>query len=113
MNRKGQALVEFIIVLPVLIFILLAIIDFGTLSFNKNKLENIITDVSSMYKNNESIEDINKFLNKNDKDIKLEITNEDKYTNIKLYKSYDYITPGMDKIFKNKSIVVERTVYNE
>ena len=59
MNRKGQALVEFIIVLPVLIFILLAIIDFGTLSFNKNKLENIITDVSSMYKNNESIEDIN------------------------------------------------------
>ena len=113
MSKKGQALVEFIIVLPVLLFILLAIIDYGNLSYNKNKLENIMTDVSNMYRNNESEIEINDFIKKNDKDTKMDIIFEDKYINIKLSKPYDYITPGFDSIFKTKEIVVERTVYNE
>ena len=32
MNKKGQALVEFILILPILIFILLAIVDIGKLN---------------------------------------------------------------------------------
>lgn len=113
MNKKGQALVEFIIILPILIFILLAIIDYGTISYTKNKLENIIGDVSSMYKNNETDEEVNRFLNNNDKDLKIDISREDKYINVKLYKTYDYITPGLNKIFKSDEISVERTIYYE
>lgn len=112
MNKKGQALVEFIIILPVMIFVLLAIVDLGIMSYNKNRLENIITDVDKMYKNSETNEEINKFINKNDKDIKYNLENDDKYIKIKLEKKYKFITPGLDKII-SPNIIVERTIYNE
>ena len=113
MNKKGQALVEFIIIIPILVFILLAIIDYVNLSYNKSKLENIIVDVGNMCKNNESEVEINNFIKSNDKDTNLEVKYEDKYIYIKLTKPFSYITPGMDNIFKTKSIVVERKIYNE
>lgn len=113
MNKKGQALVEFIIVLPIMIFVLLAIVDLGIVSYNKNKLENIISDVGAMYKNNETEEEINKFIKDNDKDINYTINNNDKYINIKLEKKYNSITPGIDKLFRISNIVVERKIYNE
>ena len=113
MNKKGQALVEFIIILPVLILILFAIIDYGMLSYNRNRMENMINDISKMYSNNESIEEINKFIKSNDKSININIINDDEYIDIKLSKEYEYITPGLDKIFNNKNIEVERKIYSE
>jgi len=113
MNKRGQALVEFIIILPILIFIMLAIIDYGTISYNKSKIENIVTDVSSMFKNNETEEEINKFINNNDKLLKLDVKYEEKYIDIKIYKEYDYITPGLNKIFKSNEISIERKIYYE
>ena len=113
MNKRGQALVEFIIILPILIFILFAIIDYGMISYNRNRMENIISDINKMYLNNENNEEIENFIKSNDKMLKLELNKEDKYINIKLYKEYDYVTPGLNKIFNNKNIEVERNIYNE
>lgn len=113
MNKKGQALVEFIIILPIMIFVLLVIVDFGIMSYNKNRLENMIDDVSKMYKNNETTEEINKFIKDNDKDITYQINNKEKYITIKLSKKYKSITPGIDKMFKISNIDVEREIYNE
>ena len=113
MNKKGQALVEFIIILPILIFILFAIIDFGLISYNRNKMENLITDISKMYSNNESVEEIESFISSNDKDISVSFKNEEKYVNIILDKKYDYITPGLNKIFNTSDIKIERKIYNE
>lgn len=112
-SKKGQALVEFIIILPILIFILLAVIDYGMISYTKSKIENIINDVGSMYKNNETDEEINKFIISNDKSLKIDVNKEDKYYNIKLYKKYDYITPGLNKLFNINEISVERKIYYE
>ena len=39
MNKKGQALVEFVLVLPILIFIVMAFIDVGRLMIMKNHLD--------------------------------------------------------------------------
>ena len=113
MNKKGQALVEFIIIVPILLFILFAIIDYGMISYSRNKMENIINDISKMYDNNETDEEINNFIKSNDKNMHEKIEKEDKYINIKLEKTYDYITPGLNKIFKNNNILVERKIYNE
>jgi len=113
MNKKGQALVEFIIILPIIIFILLAIIDYGTISHMKSKLENIISDISSMIKNNETDEEIINFVNENDKTLIVDINKEEKYIYLKLYKKYDYITPGLNKIFKTEGIELERKIYYE
>ena len=71
-----------------MIFVLLAIVDFGIMSYNKNRLENIIDDVSKMYKNNETTEEIIKFIKDNDKDISYQINNKEKYITIKLSKKY-------------------------
>ena len=46
MNRKGQALVEFVLILPVFIFLLFAVYDFGMIFNTKNKLENDSTDIA-------------------------------------------------------------------
>lgn len=113
MNKKGQALVEFIIILPILIFILLAVIDYGMISYNKSKMENIITDISSMLKNNEPEDEINRFVSLNDNDMKLNINYEDKYIKLMLSKKYDYLTPGLNKIFKVEEVSAERKIYHE
>ena len=112
-DKKGQALIEFIIILPIFIFMLFAVIDFGIISYNRNKLENIITDVGNMYKNNESNNEINNFINKNDDNTTVEFEEDGKYFKIILSKKYDFITPGLSSIIKNFKIDVERTLYNE
>ena len=53
MNKKGQALVEFILILPVLIFILLAIFDVGMLFMSKYDLNNNLDTVADFYMNGE------------------------------------------------------------
>ena len=45
MNQKGQALIEFILVLPILIFILLFIVDMGRLMVMKTHLESVLASV--------------------------------------------------------------------
>lgn len=113
LNKRGQALVEFIIILPIFIFITFMVIDYGNIGYNKNKIENIMNDVESMYKNNESVEEIQTFLNKNDNNLKFEYKENDKYSEIIVSKKYDFITPGMSKLMNNFTIKVERTIYNE
>ena len=112
-NKKGQALVEFIIILPILLFIVLIVIDFGIILSNKNRMESIMNDIELMYKNNETVETINNFVDKNIDDTYLEIKPNENYINILLDKNYDFITPGLSKIFgDNYKIKVERTMYN-
>lgn len=45
MNRKGQALIEFIIILPIFIMLMLAVFDYVRIYSEKNKLESIMEDV--------------------------------------------------------------------
>ncbi len=113
MNRKGQALVEFVIILPIILFLLFALIDFGMISFDRNRMENIVNDVIKMYKNQESKEEINSYVNNNIKDVNINIENVENYTNITLEKKYDFITPGLSKIIGSDfEINIERIVYN-
>ena len=65
MNRKGQALVEFVLILPVFILILFAIVDFGTILSKKNELENDSIDIVLLINNGTNIDEIkNKLSNK-------------------------------------------------
>ena len=51
MNNKGQALVEFVLILPVFLFLLLSIYDFGMMFNFKNELENDSSDIITLYNN--------------------------------------------------------------
>lgn len=115
MNRKGQALIEFILLLPVLVFILLCIIDFGIIFSKNNKLESIINDVVTMYKKSESFETINKYMEENHRALELKIINEEnKFISFTLKEEIDILTPGLNLILGDPYLIeIKRVIYYE
>ena len=109
MNRKGQALVEFVLILPIFILMLFAIVDFGMILSKKNELENISVDVTAMIKNSDNIDDIKNLYPK----VKINISSDDKYNKIIISDDVDIMTPGLNRILGNPyNIKVERTIPN-
>ena len=107
MNRKGQALIEFVLILPVFIFILFAIIDFGIIFSTKNSLENDSADIIELYKNGKTLEEIKKMYDDN----KIDIIDNEEYYKFTITTSINLITPGLNRILGNPYIVnVERVV---
>lgn len=110
MNNKGQALVEFVLILPIFIFILFVIVDFGMIINTKSSLENKSIDIVGLVKNEKSIEEIKKLYN----DIEVNIQTENDYLKVTLSDEIDIITPGLNRVFDDPYIVkVERFVYND
>lgn len=109
-NNKGQALVEFIIIIPVLIFILFALIDFGNIILQKYKLEDSIDVISELYLSNDT-NSINSYLT--DTGITLSYEKQDKYTTIKLEKEVTINTIILNNILGNKyKISTDKIVFN-
>ena len=110
MNRKGQALVEFVLILPIFILILFAVIDFGMILNKKNELENNSVDIVDMLKSGISVEEIqNTYPN-----TELSIKKEEKYTNVRISEKVKIITPGLNRVLGNPYIVnIERNIPNE
>ena len=91
MNKRGQALVEFVLVLPILIFLLLALVDISRMMIMKNHLESVL---SSVDKETTTI---------NDKEYNIQFEKKDNYVYLK--SCIDVITPGMNKILGNPACV--------
>lgn len=107
MNSKGQALIEFVLILPVFLFILFAIIDFGIIFSTKSNLENDSTDIVSLYKNGTSLDELKSKYSDND----INIFNDDSYYTISISTSINLITPGFNRIFGDPYVIkVERVV---
>ena len=53
-NNKGQALVEFVIIMPIFIFIVLAMFDLGNIIIKKYELENNLDTIVNMYEENKN-----------------------------------------------------------
>ena len=91
MNNKGQTLVIFVIVLPILLIMLTLIIDLGFMYIEKRNIESNVYDSVEYYLENINDNNINnkvnKLLNKNIKDIdKLIIKDEEEFIEIKVSK---------------------------
>jgi len=109
MNRKGQALIEFVLILPIFLLILFAVVDFGMILSKKNELENVSIDVVSMIKNSDSLEDIRILY----PEINIDVNSDNMYTTIKIYKNIDVMTPGLNLVLGDSyEVVVERTIPN-
>ncbi len=106
-NKKGQALIEFILILPVLLLILFMIIDFGKIILCKNHLENTLSNVVTLKENNG---DINTYLSQDEYKITYKIEDNKIILETKL----DLITPGLKNILKNPyKVTVERRIIDE
>lgn len=112
--KKGQALVEFVIILPIFIFLLFAIIDIGKIITIKNRLENEMSSVVEEYESSTSLAEIEKRLQKTYDHIELESKIEDPYITLYLKEETTVITPGLNLLFPNPyKVTVERTLIHE
>ena len=109
MNRKGQALVEFVLILPIFLLILFAVVDFGIILSKKNELENVSVDVISMLKNNDGIDKIETLY----PDLKIVVSNDNEYLKVVISEKIDIMTPGLNLVLGDPyEVVVERIIPN-
>ena len=109
MNSKGQALIEFILILPLFIFLIFAVIDFGTITNSKNKLEAASIDIVTLFRNGSTIDEIRDLY----QDYDITIGNSDGYFELKISTDVRMITPGTSKIFGDQyEIEVKRYIPN-
>ena len=97
MNRKGQALVEFVLILPVFLLLLFAVYDFGMIFSKKNQLENDSTDILLLYKSGKSIDEIKNMYS----GVDISITRDTDYDNIVIKENIKLITPGLNRVLGN------------
>lgn len=110
MNRKGQALVEFVLILPVLLFLIFAVYDFGMIYSRKSSLENNSSDIISLYRSGKSIDEIRSIYPK----ISISDEVDTDYHKITISDNVKVITPGLNRILGNPyNIKVERYIPNE
>lgn len=114
-NNKGQALVEFVLILPIFIFLVFLSVDIGRIIYAKNHLESELNETVTLLEDKKSYEEIVKYLNKDDKNMKLEIKyKEDKYATVKVIKKLDLLTPGLNLIISDPyEVYVAREVVYE
>ena len=113
LNKKGQALVEFIIILPIFVMMLLCIVDIGKIIFYQNRLEGKMEDVITLYNNGNNYEKILNVIEKDESDVTLEIANDNnEYIEFKLIKELEILTPGLNLILDNPyKVDVKRVIY--
>lgn len=111
MNKKGQALVEFIMILPVFLLLVLGMIDFGKIIIEKYTLQNKLDLIVELYKNGKQ-EQINKYLTENN--LALTVQNNEDLVTLTVTKTVDISTPGINKVLDDPYIVKESvTIANE
>ena len=108
-NNKGQALVEFVIVLPIFLLLIISVIDFGNIISKKYSLENDIDVIVDMY-NDSKYEEINKYAD--NKDIKVSYSNEGELFVINLNKDVKVISPVVNAIVgRTYQVNAEKSIY--
>lgn len=111
MNNKGQSLVLFVVVLPIILMILILVYDVGKMSLEKNEINNINYMVLDSILDDEDITDdeIKRIIIKNKNDIdKIEIRRDGNKKYITLIAQGDSILPAVNnlKIYRIKSSYV-------
>ena len=110
MNRKGQALIEFVLILPVFLFLIFAVYDFGMIFNKKNILENTSTDIVELYKSGKTLDEITVIY----PELELTIISDNDYDEIKINDKVKIITPGLNRIMGNPYVVeVKRYIPHE
>ena len=109
LDNKGQALIEFILILPVFLLLLFVIVDFGVIFNAKSNLENVSSDIISLYKDNNSIDSVRSIY----KEYDISLDSYDEYDKLIIEKDVNLITPGMNRILSDPYVIrVERVISN-
>lgn len=111
MKNRGQALVEFILILPVFLFLVLGKIDLGKIIYTKFTLQNDLNSIVELYEDDLQDDYYNYAHNKK---IALNITTNNNLTTIKVSKNIEISTPILSNVLKSPYLVEESmTVYEK
>ena len=101
-SKKGQALIEFILVLPIFLMLILAVFDYVKIMQTKYKLESIMEDV--ILDNNTNL----------DNNIILNIEINSNIITYKLNENIDITSPILSVILKNPyNVEITRSIYEK
>lgn len=110
-NEKGQALVEFILILPLFLFMIIGTIDLGNIIYKKYNLESKLDYVVDVYKNESEVK-LNNYLN--EENLNATINKKTSYTEVILIDNTKVSTPILKEIIGNNyKIEAKRTIYEE
>ncbi len=108
-SNRGQALVEFIIILPVFLLLMISVIDFGNILYKRYLLEGDLDIITDMY-NKEDYTNINSYVKS--KNIEINYINDSDFLTINLTKKVNVMSPLLNIIFgKTYEIIVNRSIY--
>lgn len=111
-NKRAQALVEFVLLLPIILILLFSMIDVFNLALQKNDLENELSNqVSLLEKDKITLNQLKNYFEKDNITIKTE--KDDNYLNIGIRKEVDWISPMTKLILPKFSINSKRVVVLE
>lgn len=110
MKDRGQALIEFILILPVFLFLVLGMIDFGKIIYSKFTMQNDLNTIVELYQDNLSDDYYNYA---NNKKLSLNITTNNNLTTIKISKNINISTPILSKVLKSPYLIEESTTIYE
>lgn len=116
LNKKGQALIEFVLILPVLIMLIFAFIDLAMILVEKNELVNLTSAVVDKLDEVSDYDSVYNYVNSiTDKKTELYLIyqhNGEIY--IKLERDRELITPFLNLVLSNPyKITSERVIINE
>jgi Flp pilus assembly protein TadG len=114
-SNKGQALVEFILILPVMLMMIFCVVDFTRVFTLKTELENVTSDVVEFYQNGKTYEEIkNVMKDKINDNYNIDISTNGEYATVTLSKTIEPITPGLSLINEDVfDVSVKRVIRNE
>ena len=97
MNKRGQALIEFVLILPIFLFLIFAVYDFGRIFVAKNALESTVSDTVSLYRSGKTLDEIRLLY----KDLTISMVTKDDYDEFTVKDKVKIITPGLNRVFGN------------
>lgn len=98
MNKKGQALIEFVLIMPVMVYLILVLVDFSLIMSTKNKLDNDVSNLVMEYKKTGLCPD------------GAVCKSTDKYEKITIKEKYVPKTPGLSLILKDPYYITSERV---
>lgn len=108
-NKKGQALVEFVIILPVLLLIVISMVDFGNLLYQKYQLEQNLEYVSDLYLANDT-----NALEQEKQRLNVKTEEDGKYIKLTIEKEAKLSSPILRRVLgENYVIATSRKLYQD
>lgn len=111
MNRKGQVLVSFLLVLPLLLILLVFIVDMGLMKVDERKVEHVIKEAINYELKSSEINDlrVNNYIRNNLSDIRdvnVVVGTDNIKVSVSVYKKSIF-----NSLIKNKNYTISKSYY--